>query len=101
MSALFKPPPPPPPPGSSVGLFCQASTGADGLHGTDMRTKNQEKWKLHFCNQRAEMGHKSGSLLGFAPPPAFPAASDPFLAGVETPRQHPSSVLFFFGLCPF
>ena len=26
-----------------MGLFCQAMTGVDGLHGTDMETKNQKK----------------------------------------------------------
>ena len=40
MSApFFKKPPPP----GGLGLFCQAITGAAGLRGTDMGTKNQKK----------------------------------------------------------
>ena len=37
--------PPPRPRGGGGGLFCQATLGADGLHGTNMGTKNQKKKK--------------------------------------------------------
>ena len=37
------------PPGrGGGGLFCQAITGADGPHRTDMGTKNQNKMKMTF-----------------------------------------------------
>ena len=67
MSPFFKTHPPPPSPGG-MGLFCQAVTGADGLHGTDMGTKNlkTKKSKWHFENQRVEGGQRSGHLPPFS-----------------------------------
>ena len=39
----YEPPFQDPPPKGGVGLFCQAITGADGLHGTDRGAKNKKK----------------------------------------------------------
>ena len=51
MSHFFETPSPFP---RGMGLCCQAITGADGLHGTDVGTKNQKQCKWHFWNQRVE-----------------------------------------------
>ena len=41
MRPVFKMPHPPG--AGGWGLFCEAITGADGLHGTDVGTQNQER----------------------------------------------------------
>ena len=49
-----------------VGLFCQASTGADGLHGTDMGTKNQrEKMQKAFLESARRLGSERWSFAPF------------------------------------
>ena len=53
---------PPPPPSRGVGLFCQAITGADGLHGTDMGTKNKKKMQMAFLESARRLGSAKWSF---------------------------------------
>ena len=48
-----------------VGLFCQASRGADGLHGTAMGTKTKKKLKMAFLKSVRRGGSEKRSFAPF------------------------------------
>ena len=66
MSAFFNPRPSPRGGGGGRQLFCQAITGPNGLHGTDVGTENQTRLKMAFLESAPRMGGlKSGHLPPF------------------------------------